>query len=126
MNERVKHWLAFVRDVSQRLLTSIDPLAAPEHVWVLYAAQLARKGLRKTTIEQHMSSIRSWHVDNGVAVPPQAGLLKRVVRGVQANPLHAPQKPLAPPRMPLTTQVLLRMREFIDLSSWSGALLWLT
>jgi hypothetical protein len=81
--------------------------------------------LKKATIEQHMSSIRSTLVDHAVPAPLQTGMLARVLRGVSHNPLGAPQRPAALPRLPITAQVLAGMRPFIAHQSWSGALLWL-
>ncbi len=122
---RVAKWEAFIAQLSRRLHAKVDPLAAPERVYALYATQLAQEGLKPATIQQHISSIRSWHADNGEPAPAQTGLLKRVIRGVNLNPLHAPQRETAPPRFPITTAVLMRMRGFIDLQTWGGALIWL-
>ena len=123
MGSRWARWSEFVTSLPFEV--PIDPSAAPEPIWALYATFLAQGGLKKATIEQHLSSIRSWLADHGVAAPAQSGQLQRVLRGVPHNPLNAPQKPPALPRLPITAHVLMQMRGYIDHRSWNGALLWL-
>jgi hypothetical protein len=101
-----------------------DPFAPTEETLTLYAAALARQNLKKPTIEQHLSAIRSTLVDHGIAAPTETGRLRRVLRGVPRNPLAVPLKPPKLPRLPITADVLAGMRPYIDHQSWSGALLW--
>jgi hypothetical protein len=122
---RVERWREFVHAVSVAGGSHIDPLAAPEQVWTLYVADLTRRGLKKPTISQHLSAIRSWHADNAARVPFQTGQARRALRGAERNPLHAPQQPPRPERLPITTAVLMQIRPHVDTNSWSGALLWL-
>lgn len=122
---QVRAWLQFIHELSAAKGEALDPLAAPEAAWTLFVAWLAKRGLKKATVEGYLTAVRSWLRDAGRPQPATTGLLQRVVKGVERNPLGAPQKPPRPPRFPITVSVLLRMRPFVDAKRLDGCLTWL-
>lgn len=122
---QVRAWLQFIHELSAAKGEALDPLAAPEAAWTLFVAWLAKRGLKKATVEGYLTAVRSWLRDAGRPQPTTTGLLQRVVKGVERNPLGAPQKPPRPPRFPITVSVLLRMRPFVDAKRLDGSLTWL-
>ena len=59
-------------------------------------------------------------------VPPQTGLLRRVVRGVDSprSPLRARQRQQRSLRLPITVSVLLQLRAHVERDTLDGALFW--
>jgi integrase len=119
---KVNRWITFCKLINK------DPFEAPELAYLIFASQLAREGFVKNTIQSYFSAIRSWLTDNGIAISQSTNSLrlKRMLRGVDFNPLDAPQKPKRLPKLPITIPVLLSIRENIDINSWNGSLLWFT
>lgn len=115
---RTQRWKQFCVE------NGFDAMHAGEDVMALYAASLSKSGLRASTIEQHMSAIRSMRVDFGVVAPPESGLLRRVIKGARTAPLAQPLVPARPPRFPVTMSVLSMIRARIDMARMDSALLW--
>ena len=109
---KVDRWIQFCRSFHQ------SPIDAPELIWILFITQLAKEGKRKGTVEGYVSAVRSWLTDNGIINPPLTKRLHRMMKGIEQNPINAPQRPRQPPRFPLTVSVLLLIRPYIDLKSW--------
>ena len=115
---KVDRWIEFCTSYHQ------SPLDAPELFWILFITQLAKEGKAKGTVEGYVAAIRSWLTDNGIINTPLTKSIHRIIKGIEKNPINAPQRPKQAPRFPLTVSILLMLRSFINFHTWQGSLLW--
>ena len=122
---RAREWRQFCATMAAEGGEPTNPLDAPEAVWGLFIAHLARRGLAARTVNAYLSAVRTWHALNGVSPPHDSGFLRLAVRGVARDPLAPPQRAQRQPRTPLTVAVLAHIRCTFDMRRLSDAALWL-
>ena len=98
---------------------NFSPLPASEEVLCMFASYLADSGLKHRTIKSYLSAIRFLHISEGMPDPFQASLtrLHYVLRGIKKN--EAEHGSGSRERLPITPQILRKIKEVWDHSSTS-------
>ncbi len=104
------YWWSKFEEFGQRYGLDTTP---PNPEWLLCAfAAVKGQTMAHSTIRVAISAIRSHHIDQGLAYDTANMLtLKRVIEGVSRVPRDTPIKE----RLPITTDLLARMRPVLDL-----------
>jgi hypothetical protein len=111
-------WFTFLRFCARFQIDSSIPV--PEITLCGFAAFTAETACH-ATVKVALAAIKSKHTDLGFFVDSERMvLLNRVLRGISLKPRISVVKP----RLPVTTELLARFREILDLSSPDDILFW--
>ena len=89
----------------------LDPLPASEHRLCQFVAALALEGLAHNTLKGYLSGIRHLHLENHYKNPNinTMARLEQVLKGIKS--LQAKTKGNSHPRLPMTPELLVRIRQ---------------
>ena len=90
---------------------SFDPVPASEQQLCMFVVQLAKDGLAPSSIKSHLSAVRHLHLAMHLPDPKigEMGRLEQVIKGSRCE--YAKLKPRTRERLPITPELLLKMRK---------------